>query len=116
MAWRQLYENALTLGCSDPEILEVWWMTDSDSAPQRVPTVLRDAGEDDGDVYVVGVRESADPMSWTLLFMEPYDMADEQEIALGMDTYCLVVDPGQSILRRCDRVRDQRRSSASGAQ
>jgi hypothetical protein len=28
--------------------------------------------------------------------MECLDEGDEQEIALGMDTYCLVVDPGQA--------------------
>ncbi|MFC0527088.1 Imm10 family immunity protein [Phytohabitans kaempferiae] len=60
------------------------------------PDVLRDAGEDDGDVYVVGVRESTDPGSWSLLFMECLDADDEQDIELGMDTYCLVVDPGQA--------------------
>jgi hypothetical protein len=30
------------------------------------------------------------------MFMEPYDADDPQEIELGMDTYCLVVDPGQA--------------------
>lgn len=58
--------------------------------------VLRDAGEDDGEVYVVGVRETTDAESWSLLFMECHDSDDEQEIQLGMDTYCLVVDPGQA--------------------
>jgi len=29
------------------------------------------------------------------MFMECYDAEDEQNISLGMDTYCLVVDPGQ---------------------
>jgi len=60
------------------------------------PPVLRDAGEDATDVYLVGVRESTDPQSWTLLFMECLDAQDGQEIELGMDTYCLVVDPGQA--------------------
>jgi hypothetical protein len=66
-------------------------------ARRWVPDVLRDAGEDEDDngVYVVGVRESLDPESWSLCFMECYDAEDEQEISLGMDTYCLVVDPGQ---------------------
>ena len=35
-----------------------------------VPPVLRDAGEVDDEVYVVGVRESTDPQAWSLLFME----------------------------------------------
>ncbi|HKD28455.1 MAG TPA: Imm10 family immunity protein [Xanthobacteraceae bacterium] len=61
-----------------------------------VPDVLRDAGEDDTNVYTVGVRESLDPESWSLMFMECYDAEDEQNISLGMDTYCLVVDPGQA--------------------
>lgn len=70
------------------------------------PPVLRDVGEDDGEVYVVGVRETADPDSWSLLFMECYDAEDEQEVDLGMDTYCLVVDPGQAThyggVRECE--------------
>jgi hypothetical protein len=68
----------------------------------RVPPVLRDAGEDDGEVYVIGVRESTDPQSWSLLLMEfddeddEEDADDELERDDGMDTYCLVVDPGQA--------------------
>jgi hypothetical protein len=71
----------------------------------RVPPVLRDAGEDDGEVYVVGVRESTDPESWSLLLMECDDEDYEDDAAGdddewvrddGMDTYCLVVDPGQA--------------------
>jgi hypothetical protein len=66
--------------------------------------VLRDAGEDDSEVYVIGVRESTDPQSWSLLFMEfddvdeddGEDTDDELERDDGMDTYCLVVDPGQA--------------------
>ena len=61
----------------------------------RVPVVLGDAGEDDSDVYVLGLRASADNEAWSLLLMECDDAEDEQEIARGMDTYCLVVDPGQ---------------------
>lgn len=72
-------------------------------SPHRV---LRDAGEDDSDVYVMGVRETTDPESWSLLFMECFDADDEQEIELGMDTYCLVVDPGQAThyggVRECE--------------
>jgi hypothetical protein len=59
------------------------------------PDVLRDAGEDDTVVYTVGVRESLDSDCWSVIFMECYDAEDEQNISLGMDTYCLVVDPGQ---------------------
>jgi hypothetical protein len=55
---------------------------------RRVPDVLGDAGEDDGDGYVLGVRESVDSEAWSLLFME-CDHAED-------DTYCLVVDPGQA--------------------
>jgi Immunity protein 10 len=70
----------------------------------RVPPVLRDVGEDDSEVYVIGVRESTDPQSWSLLLME-FDEEDEGEEGDadeelerddGMDTYCLVVDPGQA--------------------
>ena len=62
-----------------------------------VPVALEDAGEDDDEVYVIGLRQSADDSeSWSLMFMECYDSEDEQEIAQGMDTYCLVVDPGQA--------------------
>jgi hypothetical protein len=65
------------------------------NARRWVPDVLRDAGEDDTVVYTVGVRESLDSECWSLRFMECYDAEDEQTISLGMDTYCLVVDPGQ---------------------
>ena len=63
--------------------------------------MLRDAGEDDSEVYVIGVRESTDPQSWSLLLMEfdeedADDAGDELERDDGMDTYCLVVDPGQA--------------------
>jgi hypothetical protein len=70
------------------------------------PPVLRDAGEDDGDVYVVGVRETTDPDAWSLLFMACYDPDDEQDAELGMNTYCLVIDPGQATcyggVRECE--------------
>jgi hypothetical protein len=63
----------------------------------RAPGILAEVGEDDGDVYVLGLRVSAeDPGAWSMMFMECYDAEDEQEISLGMDTYCLVVDPGQA--------------------
>src|SRR5690348_7608446 len=74
----------------------------------RVPPVLRDAGEDDSEVYVIGVRESTDSQSWSLLLIEfddedegddegdEEDVDDEREWDDGMDTYCLVVDPGQA--------------------
>jgi immunity protein 10 of polymorphic toxin system len=73
---------------------------------QWAPPVLHDAGEDDGDVYVVGVRETADAESWTLLFIECDDSEEDQEITLGMDTYCLVTSPGQATyyggVRECE--------------
>jgi Immunity protein 10 len=71
-----------------------------------VPAVIRDVGEDDGEVYVIGLRETAAPDSWSLVFMECYDAEDPQEIGLGMDTYCLVVDPGYAThyggVRECE--------------
>jgi len=70
------------------------------------PTVIGDVGEDDTDVYMIGIRESDATDSWSLIFTEPYDAEDPQEIALGMDTYCLVVDPGQGThyggVRECE--------------
>ena len=47
-------------------------------------------GEDDSHVYVIAIREADAPGCWSLLFMEPYDADDPQEIQLGTDTYCLV--------------------------
>jgi hypothetical protein len=58
--------------------------------------VLRDAGEAAEGGHVLGVRETRDAESWSMLFMECIDAEDKQEVALGMDTYCLVVDPGQA--------------------
>ncbi|MEU8006429.1 Imm10 family immunity protein [Catellatospora sp. NPDC049111] len=60
------------------------------------PAVVRDVGEDDSGVYVIGIRETTEADAWSLLFMECYDADDEQEIDLDMNTYCLVVDPGQA--------------------
>ena len=75
-----------------------------DGQPAQIPPVLRDAGDNDSDLYVIGVRESTDPHAWSLLLMECDDDADtnedggvdERERDDGMDTYCLVVDPGQA--------------------
>jgi len=70
------------------------------------PAVIGDVGEDDSDVYVVGIREADTPESWSLLFMECHDAEDPQEVNSGMDTYCLVVDPGQATcyggVRECE--------------
>jgi hypothetical protein len=62
-----------------------------------VPAVVSDVSEDDSEVYAVGIREAAAPGSWSLSFIECHDAEDPQEIRLGMDTYCLVADPGQAI-------------------
>jgi len=70
------------------------------------PAVIGDVGVDDTDVYMIGILEADASDSWSLLFMEPYDAEDSQEIQLGMDTYCLVVDPGQATcyggVRECE--------------
>jgi hypothetical protein len=72
----------------------------------RAPAVVGDVSEDDSDVYMIGIRETAAPDSWSLLFIEPYDAEDPQEIQLGMDTYCLVAGPGQATwyggVRECE--------------
>ncbi|MFD6640170.1 Imm10 family immunity protein [Micromonospora chalcea] len=62
------------------------------------PSTLRDVGEEDDGVYVIAVGETSDPESWQLALMECDEDAagDPQEVALGFDTYCLVVDPGQA--------------------
>jgi hypothetical protein len=73
---------------------------------RRAPAVIGDVGEDDTDVYMIAIREADAPDSWSLLFTEPYDAEDPQEIQLGMDTYCLTVDPGQATchggVRECE--------------
>jgi hypothetical protein len=61
------------------------------AAARWAPSVVRDAGEDDSDTYIVGVCESPDPDAWSLIFME----CDEDKEP-GMDTYCLVVHPGEA--------------------
>ena len=72
----------------------------------RALAAICDVGEDDSDVYMIGIRETGAPDSWSLLFMEPTDAEDPQEIQLGMDTYCLVADPGQATcyggVRECE--------------
>jgi hypothetical protein len=59
------------------------------------PVGVCDVGEDDSYGYVIGIRETDAPDSWSLLFMECQDADDPQAFMQGMDTYCLVVDPGQ---------------------
>ncbi|MEU0152837.1 Imm10 family immunity protein [Micromonospora fulviviridis] len=68
------------------------------NAHQFAPSTLRFVGEEDDGVYVIAVSETNDPESWSLALMECDEEAaeDPQEIALGWDTYCLVVDPGQA--------------------
>jgi hypothetical protein len=62
---------------------------------RRIPTTVSDVGEsetDDGG-YVLGLRETTADESWSLLLMA-YDEEDRDEP--GLDTYCLVVNPGQA--------------------
>lgn len=70
------------------------------------PAVIGDVTEDDSDVYMIGIRETSAPDSWSLLFMEPPGAEDPQDIQLGMDTYCLVAGPGQATcyggIRECE--------------
>ena len=77
--------------------------------PERrawAPTVIRDVGEDGGDIYAAEIREGPDPDAWSLTFIECQEADDEQDVELGMDTYCLVVDPGQATyyggVRECE--------------
>jgi hypothetical protein len=60
------------------------------------PVVISHVSQNDNEVYTVAIHQTSAPDSWSLSFMEPYDAEDPQEIRLGMDTYCLVVDPGQA--------------------
>ncbi|MFY9773520.1 MAG: Imm10 family immunity protein [Trebonia sp.] len=70
------------------------------------PAVVCHVGDYDSDLYVVAIRETDAPGSWSLSFTECRDGDDPQEIRLGMDTYCLVVDPGQAThyggVRECE--------------
>jgi immunity protein 10 of polymorphic toxin system len=84
-----------------------------DQATDRwAPEVLRDASEDESEgIYVVGIRESSDPKAWSLLFMECDE--EDADLDLGMDSYCLVVDPGQATcyggVRECELLGDRLR-------
>ncbi len=73
---------------------------DEQDQERWAPAVLRDLGEDDSGVYVIGVRESSEDDSGSLLFTEyahdEYADVDPDEVDDGMDTYCLVADPGQA--------------------
>jgi hypothetical protein len=82
------------------------------------PAAISDVSEDDSEVYTVGIRETAAPGSWSLSFMECHDPGDPQEIKLGMDTYCLVADPGQAThyggVQECELDRGRLRLVLSG--
>ncbi len=64
--------------------------------------VARVSGVDDEDVLVAGVAEHEDGTGRTLLFQASSEPADEQEVGLGMDTYCLVTE-GQGTAYGCVR-------------
>src|SRR5258705_516821 len=50
------------------------------------------AGVDDTDCLVAGVAETADGDGHSLIFQASLYPADEQEIGLGMDSYCLATE------------------------
>jgi hypothetical protein len=47
---------------------------------------------DDGDVLVAGVAERGDGTGRELIFQASVEEPDEQDVDLGMDTYCLVTE------------------------
>ena len=49
-------------------------------------------GVDDGDCLVAGVAERGDGTGRALIFQAAHESPDEQEVKLGMDTYCLVTE------------------------
>ncbi|MFF8848105.1 Imm10 family immunity protein [Streptomyces sp. NPDC015127] len=53
---------------------------------------MRQVEETDGGLFIHGGEGGEE---WCFNFQECYDLDDEQEIELGMDTYCVVVEPGQ---------------------
>ena len=63
-------------------------MTDHEG-PNRT---IRDVQDSNDDIYVLGLRENTLPNSWSLLFMEAEEDSDGDEL----DSYCIVVDPGQA--------------------
>ncbi|MGC9671581.1 Imm10 family immunity protein [Planosporangium sp. 12N6] len=52
----------------------------------------RVAGVDDSDCLVAGVAEHEDSTGRSLIFQAAQEPPDDQEIRLGMDTYCLVTE------------------------
>jgi len=54
--------------------------------------VARVAGVDDEDCLVAAVAEREDGTGRTLVFQAGLEPPDEQEVRLGMDTYCLVTE------------------------
>lgn len=56
----------------------------------RLDLTARLIGVDrDHDVLLVGLAENADLGGWQLIFQRA-DEFDDQDVALGMDTYCIV--------------------------
>ncbi|MET8508743.1 Imm10 family immunity protein [Streptomyces sp. NPDC004787] len=49
--------------------------------------------ESEGNLFLHG---GEDGRTWCINIQECYDAEDEQEIELGMDTYCIVSEPGQN--------------------
>jgi hypothetical protein len=60
---------------------------------------------DGDDCVMAGVAESEDAEGFSLLFMCDFEEPDAQEVALGMDTHCLVT-PDQGTAYGCVREVD----------
>ena len=55
-----------------------------------------DVQTDDSSTFVIGLRENATAHAKSLILFQAEDDPDQQDSDLGMDTYCLVVEPGQA--------------------
>ncbi len=54
---------------------------------------LTDVQTDTSDTFIIGIRENTDPQAWSLVLFEAEDDLDDQDRDLGMDSYCLVIEP-----------------------
>ncbi len=57
---------------------------------------LTDVRTDDSTTFVIGVRENTTPQAWGLAIFESEADPDDQDLGLGMDSYCLVVEPAHA--------------------
>lgn len=68
--------------------------------------IVGDVQEDESEIYILGLRENGSLLGRSIIFFECPPNVDADDALLGMDSYCVVFEPGQATvyggIRRCE--------------